>query len=180
MKVFIWILAFFLLLDLGLGVFWVYWWGGLKYYIEAAISVNKLTGSEKGKALADFYGTGDPGKYGGILGYINKNGYGGVWVWGNRGPRYFRADQYSVFSSFDICKDQILAAIAKGEGKSVSIDRSIDTDIKIWAKKAKTGDFAVVLITPQGQAGTPGNLREIKSQNWWAFMPVDIKKQCGK
>lgn len=159
--------------------YWVYEHAGLKYYLKAISAINKLPAIEKADVKESFFGTAQPeNTYNGVLISVDRNGYGGVWVWGRKGPKYFKADEYAAFSVYDACNEQILNALQTNN--EVIIGRTVDFDIKIWAEKVKQGDFMTVTITSKEQGGTPGNLREAKAHGWWAFMPINITEQCVK
>ena len=167
-----------LLFFAGIGFYGVYEYTGLKYYLKANREINKLEGREKEEALDVFMGGQDSGLdvYGGILMGVNTKDHGGVWVWGRHGLRYFRSDQYSVFSFFSICKPVILEKYKNGE--EVKIGQDIYTDIVEWKKLIKQGDYVSLIITNKDQGGTVGNLREAKVNDWWPFVSVDVEGQC--
>lgn len=140
-----------IVLSLGLflacGFFLLYQFLGFKYYLRALHAAHKLPGRAV-KAADVIHGTGSGGWMGGILAGVNKNAPGGVWFWGRRGLQYLRADEYSVFSFYDICDDYVLSQMELD--RRAVVERSIDTDIKVWAEKVKPGDYVVVLATGAG------------------------------
>lgn len=170
-----------LLFLLGVGFYGVYQFGGWKYYLKAVRQINKLEGEEKALAEKYFYSQPEPDDktitYGGVLVRVNTKDNGGVWVWGKKGPRYFKADEFSVYSFFEICKPVILEKYKNGE--EVKIGQEVFTDIKEWGRRVRQGDYAAIIITDNGYGGTPGNLREAKVNDWWAFLPSsNVEAQC--
>lgn len=170
-----WLIVLFLVvLVVGLG-WWVWRYTGLNKYVDAMQAINALPLEQQGKAKGDFVGSEDSYLYGGILAGVTGDN---VWIWGRRGLHYFKTDEYSVYSYFSMCNDEILRAFANNE--KVVIDRSVDTDLTSWRQKAKTGQFVVIMITNPENGGTLGNLREMKAHDWWAFLPTNIGKLCEK
>lgn len=166
----------------AIGIGLLYQFGGLKYYLQASLAITKLSGEAKNHAIDNFYWAGHSSfDYSGTLATINKKGYGGVWVWGTGGPKYFKADQYTVYSFYDPCDDSLMETLGgEGDSKKVRIGRTIDTDIKVWAQKAKPGDYVTIRIACNGCGGTPGNLREVATYGWWIFLPTNIRDTCAK
>lgn len=173
-----------LILAAGMIIFWgIYQYTGLKHYLSAVKEINRLDGKERDQAFEDFQGGASEELeiYGGILMGVNSRGKSGVWVWGKNGPKYYKGDEYSVYSFFSICKPVILDKLKAGEGEQLTIGQDIETDIKAWAKKVKQGDYVILIITnSQKQGGTIGNLREAKAYDWRPFAPTDIGEQCRK
>ena len=150
-------------------------WGG-KYYFEARRSINRLPLDQKAVAENIFNSKGDyvySGTYMGVFDVYPK----GVWVWGQKGFRFFHSDEFTVYSYFQICTPENLESLNKG--RAIIPIRDVDTDIKVWENKVKVGDFiAIQLATPE-HGGNLGNLREALANDWWIFnSAIPIDKQC--
>lgn len=178
MKKRLWVVGIIAVLIVGVGFYGVYQYGGLKYYLKAVKAINQLEGDEKERARKLFNGSPNESfeVYGGILIGLNQKDNGGVWVWGSKGPKYFRSDEFSVYSFYKICKSAIIEKYKRGE--EVNVGRSIDTDIKTWADKVSQGDYVAIIVTSKGHEGALGNLREALAHDWWAFSNVDVEEQC--
>ncbi|MDP1713248.1 MAG: hypothetical protein Q8L41_00760 [Anaerolineales bacterium] len=166
----------FILVTIGLGL--TYQFGGLGNYIQATRAISKLEGDERTKAEQFFYSSGGEDEYRGMLGYVNTGGYGNVLAWGENGPKYFRGDEYTVYSFFNGCSEEILNA--KPEDGPKEVKREIYTDVKEWKKRVKNGSFVTIILTNEENGGTVGNLREIWAFDWWYFMPGTMEVQCEK
>lgn len=152
-------------------------WGG-KYYLEARNSIAKLPEEQRAKSKHIFENNG-VFLYNGILMGVTRVWLQGVWVWGTRGPRFFRSDEYTVYSYFQMCTPENLESL--GAGGAIKPERSIDTEIKSWAGKVKVGDFITVKIASQENGGNLGRLRESLAYDWWVFnSKIPIDKQCEK
>lgn len=151
---------------------------GLDEFIRAVGAINGLSGEGRDKARQDFWGPDDKKVYSGILAHVATQGFGGVWVWGKWGPRYFASDEYSVYSFFGACTPDKLGDLQK-EGK-VRIGRTIETEIETWQGRVKPGNFVVVVVAGEGSGGERGKLREARAYDWWVFMPVNIGEQCKR
>ena len=158
-------------------IFWLFQFEGLKYYLKAVYSINQLTAEEKVEAKERFYGPGEKGYYTGILARVNTKDFGSVWIWTHGLPRYFTADEYSVFSFFNFCNDFALETLDRETAAPVY--RDVYTDVKVWAEKVKRGDFVNVQIAGEGHGGNPGKLREIYVYDWWVFMPIKTEELCA-
>lgn len=155
-----------------------YQFGGLHNYIQAVRAINKLVGNQKDTSALIFYGSGGENEYRGILGYINSGNFGGIWVWGKNGPKYFRGDEYTVYSFFNGCSDEILNA--KPDDGSIEVNREIYTDVKEWKKRVSNGNFVSILLAGEENGGILDNLREVWAYDWWYFLPNDIKELCAR
>jgi hypothetical protein len=157
------------------GMFWVYqYWGG-KYIIRVNRQISVLDEQGKSNARTKLYGEPQENQYSGILMKIVKGKYVGVWVWGGKGPRYFRGDEFGVYTFFDGCTQEILHP--EFTGQPVSVGHNV-TDGVLWSESARVGDFVKILITEEGKGGTVGNLREIYTYNWWSFLPGSMEQLC--
>ena len=170
-----WIVRLFILLIIVtlIGFGFLYFFTGLNSYIKTAYTISKLSGEMKQQAVDGFYGKDEQGIYTGILSGITANR---VWIWSNNRLKSFVTDEYSVYSFFNACSDEILSNI--GAEKTFSIGRSVGTDILSWSQKVKTGDYVIVNMATEGNGGALGNLREAIGYDWFVFMPTDIRKQC--
>ncbi len=169
-----------LLTLLFLGLFFWFIWNrhGLKEFAHIVTAINNLPQEQQVSSKSIFWKNSDPYLYSGILAGINTNLIPGIWVWGSKGLKYFHTDNYSVYSYFKICNDKSIQAFEKKE--KFEVNREIDTDLKDWKNKVKNGQYVYVTIAKPENGGILGNLREIRAHDWMAFMPIDIKKQCGK
>ena len=109
--------VFLLIFLVGLGFYGVYEYGALKYYFKAMRGINQLNDQEKSRVLEEYIDSSDSqlDLYKGILMKVSLKKKGGIWVWGQKGPRYFKSDEHSVYSYFSICKPVILEKFKKGE-----------------------------------------------------------------
>lgn len=169
------LIGFGLIIMLG-GIGYLYQFGGLRQYIRARSVINNMPTEDKQYAWEKFSGTDPRGAERGILA---GSGLGRVWVWSSSGLKSFIVDEYSIYSWFDACREDVKEKLRAGEGGSV-IEQVIDTDLNSWREKAKVGDYVAVYPTQAEQGGTIGNLREIYTYNFWLFMKAGIDTQCGK
>jgi len=158
---------------------WTWMRLGLREYVGAILAIRALPAEQQAKIYENFWGTIEkPYVYGGILAGVNTKIIPSVWVWGRRGLQFFRTDEYSVYSYFSMCNEKNLQALT--QNGTVSVDRSIETDLSLWKEEAKLGQFVTIMIASPENGGMVGNLREAKGHDWWGFIPGDIRKQCGK
>ena len=151
---------------------------GLSEYARAVWAIHALEGTTRDKAKQDFWGPDDNFIYSGILAHVPSREDGLVWVWGKRGLKYFREDEYSVYSFFSACNPEKQATL-RANGK-VQIWREIDTSVVQWGKKAQVGNFVVITVAGEQNGGNLGRLREARAYDWWVFMPSKMGEQCGK
>jgi hypothetical protein len=152
-------------------------WGG-KYYLEAKKSIARLSDEQKSysKALFENY---NEYLYSGILMGTVKIWNQGVWVWGAKGPRFFRSDEHTVYSYFQVCTPEILQDLKNGN--SIKPIRNIYTDIAKWSNKVKVGEYITVTTASSISGGNLGRLREALVHDWWIFDPnKEILSQCKK
>jgi hypothetical protein len=154
---------------------WKY--AGFGSYIRALQSIKALPQELQTEATKNFINSGEQYLYGGILAGTTKHILPGVWVWGRKGLRYFRTDNYSVYSFFRVCAK---SGLNSQKDTSIQIGRSIDTNLTEWSKKTSPGQFVVIMITSPENGGTLGNLREAKAHDWWAFLPANVPILCEK
>lgn len=165
-----------LLLVLGLGL--VYQFGGLKNYVLATREISKLSDDQRDRALQNFNGRIGENGYRGMLGYVNKIGSGGLWIWGKNGPKYFSADEYTVYSIFTGCSDQILNA--KPEDGEIEVARRVYTNVSEWSRDIKNGSYVTIFLAGEGNGGNIGKIREIWAFDWWNFLPKSMGELCAK
>lgn len=153
--------------------------GGKDYF--RALKVLALT-AEENKAYSERLfaggGEGDKHHYGGIYMGALADFIPGVWIWGKGGPHFFRPDEHTVYSRFQLCLPEALGELE--DGKPVTPPRSVDTDIRQWKDKLRAGDFITVLVAAPGQGGTAGRLREAFAYDWWLFDTVTFLKDICK
>jgi hypothetical protein len=94
MKRWIWVLVFFIFLTL-IGAYFTQ----LGDFVSVMIRIEQLPSEQKAKAEQMFYAGGGADGYSGILARVNRRGYGGVWVWGQAGLRYFASDELLYHSA---------------------------------------------------------------------------------
>ncbi len=164
-----------LLFTIGIGVtFYLYQYGGLKQYIRAISLINKMPEEEKKKSWDQLNGTDPRGVERGILA---GSWLGRVWIWRVKGIRSYGVDEYSVYSLFDGCSDDIRVKLNKGEN---AISKVLYSDFESWDARAKAGDYVAVYTTKPEQGGIVGNMREIYTYNFWLFMRKGIDSECAK
>ena len=158
-------------------MFCLYQYGGLKGYIRAETSINKLTGDIKTKAQDDFSSTGNTTavKYRGIFAWVWQDR---LWIWSDKRLRSFKTNKDSVYSFYKACTDEHVADMEE-EGE-FEIKRTITTDIKKWLRLVKPGDYVIVRVSVADKGIITENLREAIAHDWWPFMPTDVKTQCTK
>ncbi len=133
------------------------------------------TEEDRTKEREYFYGTDPRGAERGILAGSMP---GRVWVWSRGRLKSYAVDQYSIFSLFDGCSEDVRARIKRGEANV--IEQILFTDMEKWRDGANTGDYVVIYPARSGQGGTEGNLREIYAYNFWLFLQAGIDTQCAK
>lgn len=158
--------------NLGLGIFFLYQYAGLKYFVRAGILINSMPSeTDKKQAWEDFIGKSE-NAYSGI--YAGNLG-GRVWVWGNGLIRSFATDKYSVYTFSDGCTESILNSV--DQGGVPRVNRLVYFDMNSWKEKVHVGDLVGIIIA---RDGVPGNLREIYTYNFWPFLQKDPRTQCEK
>jgi len=158
--------------NLGLGIFYLYQYAGLKYFVRADILINDMPSETvKKQAWKDFIGKSENG-YSGIYAgdWMDR-----VWVWGNGLIRSFATDQYSVYTFSDGCTESILNSV--DQGGVPRVDRLVYFDMNSWKEKVHVGDLVGIIIA---RDGIPGNLREIYAYNFWPFLQKDWRTLCAK
>lgn len=173
MRRWIWGLAFLIFLTL-IGAYFT----KLGDFVSVMIRIGQLPSEQRAKAEQMFYAGGGADGYSGILAYVNRRGHGGVWIWGQAGLRYFASDEFSVYSHYSACNDDVISLIERGE--PFSVERMVTAAIDEWGQRAKPGDYIELSIATAAHGGNLGKAREIKGWDWWVFMPVDIKELCAK
>ena len=151
---------------------------GLDSFVKVKIEIEKLPQSKQEAIYKHFLNKNIPNVDSGVLAWINSSSKPGVWIWGSKGLRYLKVDQYSVYSYFSVCSPDTIEAFKNKETFEVS--RNIYTDIKNWKEKAKIGQYLLVTIADENSGGNLGYMREAKAHDWFPFMPTDILKQCEK
>lgn len=165
------LVSFFLL-----GIVCLYQFAGLKYYIKVIDKFGKYSESERAQAITEFYGDKyNTKRYTGILAGVNKNGVGGVWVWGRLGLIYFPAGVDSVFLFTDNCSGRPF--IPNIDGTLMTKETSIN--IQHWSEKVRTGDF-VIIISKSDVGLLNKNFEVASAYNSWLFLQSDSKTACEK
>lgn len=163
-----------LTLVIGAGIY-LYGFAGLGEYLRMNSAVNKLPEEQKINVVAQVRGINERGGESGILA---GNWKGKVWVWRVGGLKAYTVDEFSIYSIFDGCREDIRARLNKGA--SDAIERQVVTSFDDWRAKAKAGEYMVVYPTVPDQGGVVGNLREIYIYNFWDFLPRGIDIKCAK
>ncbi len=179
MKRWVWVLLGVGLLLMVLSGVCLYQYGGLKSFLQAVVAIEQLPVESRQQSRDNFYSGEQKNIYSGTLAGVTKIGTPRIWVWGDRGLKAFKTDQYTVYSFFSVCNQKYLQILAQ-VGIHFGVNQTIVTDLDLWTQKAKQGDFVIVMIAGSENGGDLGYAREVKANDWWAFMPTDIKKQCGK
>jgi len=152
--------------------FGLYQYGGGRYYLEMADLVSQKTGEEKTKLKKEVFGDSAESKYGGVFIGADKRG---LWVFGNKGPRYFRrADYLSVFYFYDDCSEENLRR--SEQHKNVSTARDVYFNINVWQQKLKQGDHVLVKYYEDDK----GLVREAWASQAWDFKPGLLTKKCQR
>jgi hypothetical protein len=150
--------------------YWLYQFWGLKHYLQALSAINKLSGEAKVQARNSLYGVNENGVYSGILAGFSRLGKGEVWIWGKSGLKYFAVDGHTAYSLFAACTEENLNDLA--ETGTMTINQSVTNDYGEFTSQVKAGNFAGVIFSGQ-------YANEVKVNDWWVFMPIDIQKQCA-
>jgi len=154
---------------------WAYFRSGIREYLGARAAIQRLSIEKQAMAESDFFAEGDEDKYGGILAGTFADR---VWIWGKRGLRGFKIDQYSVYSFFSLCRPGLIQKIQEGGG--MTVDREVYPTATEWRAHVKVGDFVTAMITKEDMGGEIGNMREIYGYDWWVFLPGVSTSQCEK
>ena len=150
-------------------------WGG-KFYFEARKSISHLPLDQKAVAENIFDSKGNY-MYSGIYMGVFDDWLKGVWIWGQKGPRFFRSDEFTAYSYFQICTPENLENLNKSG--AITPRRDVDSEIRVWADKVKVGDFVAIQLATPEHGGNLGGLREALANDWWVFnSAIPIDKQC--
>ena len=154
---------------------YIYRYAGIKQYREVVRKVKLLPDDLRDEAMIRLV---DDGTYGGAVMRVSTIGRGGVWVWGSKGPKFFRASIGSAFSYYSMCdREYLLKRLEKGE--SIKPERRVYGSVKLWKEKVKPGDYVVVVRENEGRDSDLGGLREVWAYDWWPFLSVDLKEWCS-
>jgi hypothetical protein len=174
-KFFVWLLIA-ILIGFGLIFLLLYQFAGLGQYLKIKAEIRQLPSEQAETATNIFNGAELDSEYRGVLGYIDQSDEGEILVWGRSGPRYFKADEYTAYSFFNACTEDILSA--QPEDGAIPVQRNVHNDVREWAREVQVGDFVSILLTMEGQGGTVGNLREVWAHDWYYFLPKDLRELC--
>jgi len=166
--------AFLVILVLALGSC-LYFYGGMKQYVRAVVVIKRMPVEGQKVAWDEFSGTDPRGAQRGILA---GSWMGKVWVWSTKGLKSYEVDEYTVYSLFNGCSDEVRAKLNRGEKNA--IQKGIYRDFTMWQKQAKVGDYVAVYTAKPENGGVEGNLREIYDYNFWLFMHTGIDLECTK
>ncbi len=164
---------------------WLYFETGLKQYLRARVEIGRIAEEQTRREALEEFGWYAPGQsYGGILA---GDFFGKVWVWGVKGLRSFAVDEYSVYSWYDGCSEEVLTRFKETDWETAPsslvgeiIRRELTTDIAAWLQRARVGDYVRVYLATPERGGWEGNLREIYAYNFWLFMSWGMEARCEK
>ncbi len=134
-----------------------------------------MTSEDQKKARVELDGT-DARKV--ERGILAGSWLGRVWVWRSGKLVAYRVDDFTVYSQFDGCSEEIRAKLKRGERNAIV--RSVYNKIGEWRGVAHPGDYIAIYKTQADNGWIVGNVREIFNYNFWLFMNVGIDKQCAK
>jgi hypothetical protein len=100
-----------------------------------------------------------------------------VWIWNAHGLKSFVVDEFTIYSLFDGCSDEVRTKLNMGIN---GITRNMVTSFSDWKNGANAGDYVTVYIAKPENGGIEGNLREIYDYNFWLFLNNKIDIQCAK
>ncbi len=163
------------LLILGI-LFFTSFYFGLGQHLSIKQQISGLVGSERKVAEREFYAQNRAEHiFAGTIAKINPQREGRVWVWSNKGLKYFQADEHTFYSYYDVC-----AAVETPETDFQINDKSreITTDIRQWASWVKVGNFVQLTISTPENSGQIGNLREIYAYSLPLFLPLKLERLC--
>lgn len=169
-----WIVGFFAVLLISMGVFFVFVTGG-NYYLRAIQRIYAAPQADREQMKVNLFASDHEFTYGGIYSGV----YGGkIWIWGTGGLKPFAVDQYSAYLLVDGCSEAALSNAKKAVPDRVP--PNVVTSLDSWRDIARKGDYIVVVITTPEMGGTEGNLREIHSYNYWPFLHGPMEALCAK
>lgn len=174
MKRIFWIVAIFFVFVLTL-FFALYQFAGLKEYLQAVSLIRSLPAEQRAKAELKFYDGGGTYGYTGMLAYVGKHG---LWVWGAKGPKYFRTDRDTAYIKWSVCSEEILAKIEAQQ--PFAPVQSVTGEVNEWVESVQVGGFIDIKLATKLNGGTEGNAREARAYDWWVFTAVDMRAQCKK
>lgn len=165
-------------LTLVILIAWLWQFNGLKEFTILVTDAYKLQNEQKVNADTIFLKHDDEFSYNGVLAGINTKFIPGIFVWGNKGLKFFRTDEFTVYSDYKMCTDKNIESFSKNV--KFAVDRTIFTDVAMWHQNVNNGTYVAVTLAKVNHGGNLGYLREIASNDWVPFIPVDIKKLCEK
>ena len=170
--------SLFLILILGICL-WLSFFYGLTQHWLIKSQISQLSGPERETAESEFYSRGKS-EYllAGTLAKINTHGEGGVWVWTNKGLKYFPADENTFYSYYDICQER-----RKTDQSEFSVDdssRKITSIIKEWVELANVGDFVQLILSKSDTKGGVRKLQKIYAYSQPLFLPLNLEVICQK
>lgn len=154
-------------------VVWLVIWGGLIGYLKVLLSIHKLPPPLRSKAISSL-NSNEQGAQG-ILARVDSSGRTGIWIWRQFKLQYFPSDTNTVYSYWHVCDARGSAQLSDGE--SVPIERYVDTDITLWANKAKPGQFVTLQLSDDAHTK---RIKEIQEYDWQVYMPPGFESQCEK
>ena len=154
--------------------FYLYNFGGLKQYMRAITLINKMPEEYKEIAKNELR---DKDKSGGERGILAGSWIGRVWIWNAHGLKSFAVDEFTIYSLFNGCSDEVRAKLNKGIN---GITRTMVTSFSDWKNSVNAGDYVTVYIAKPENGGIEGNIREIYDYNFWLFLNNGIDIQCAK
>lgn len=163
---------------LGLFLLWLMVGFGLGVNLLIRGRISSLRGEAKQNAASEFYAEGKSDNvFAGTIAKVSRKDGGGVWVWSNRGLKYFQADEHTVYSYYDICA-AITSSQEEVEMKIGDDNREVSTNIGRWEEQARQGDFVQIIVATPEHGGQIDNLREARVYSLPIFLELNIELLC--
>lgn len=136
---------------------------GGKYWLELHDLIRNKIGEEKAELRNKIWGK--EGQYGGTVVTVTNKG---IWIWGQWWPRFFPANDKTIYYYYDACSIDILER-SKDNGV-VTIPLITYSKVSDWKKQIKRGNY--VLIKP--------NEGEWWGYSFWYFDNTGLIEQCQR
>lgn len=177
-KYFLWITITLLILVLS-SLFVVYQYFGLKEFITAARKLETVSEQYRQASKDNFYTIDTTNQYSGILGGKFEWPVESILIWGKHGPKILKTDEFTVYSHFMFCDSEYLASLSSaGENVKVKFPRTVSRSFSNWNSLSKVGDYVAIQMTTSEMGGNVGYVREVKTNDIWTFMPINIIETC--
>lgn len=170
----LWVGCVLLLIMVSLSVY-LYIFGGYKQYLRSQQVIGQMSNDDQKYARDVLDGTDARQVERGI---VAGTWLGRVWVWRLGKLVSYTVDDFTVYSHFNGCSEEIRAKLKRGE--SNTIVRSVYDNIGEWSDQVTPGDYIAIFKAQEKDGFIVGNVREIFNYNFWLFMNEGIDKQCAK